>query len=107
MTKSQNWKHGESGNKTRSRLYVIWSNMKQRCNNPNNYTFRWYGGRGIIMCEEWDDYLNFKEWALSHGYSDDLTIDRIDPDGDYEPSNCQWISKHDNCTKRHVAKSLY
>jgi hypothetical protein len=67
--------------------------MKQRCHNPNQRTYKYYGARGIKVCDEWfHDYEAFRKWAIENGYCEGLTIDRINNDGDYEPSNCRWVS---------------
>lgn len=81
----------------RTRLHAIWGNMKARCYNDNNKEYHRYGGRGIKVCEEWcNDFIKFNEWAISNGYREGLQIDRIDNDGNYEPSNCRWVTKKEN-----------
>ena len=75
----------------RTRLYQTWCNMKQRCYNKNNTDYHSYGGRGITICDEWlNDFKAFYDWSMSHGYRDDLTIDRINVDKGYSPDNCRW-----------------
>ena len=73
------------------RLYGIWSSMKQRCANPNRSAFKYYGGKGIKVCQEWLDFPSFHLWATTSGYTEKLTLDRINPDGNYCPGNCRWI----------------
>lgn len=80
---------------SRTRLHNIWYNMLVRCYNEINPKFKDYGARGIRVCQEWkDDFLAFWKWALENGYDDGLTIDRIDVNGNYEPSNCRWVTQH-------------
>ncbi len=84
-----------------TRLYRIWLNMKTRCTNPNYKEFDRYMGRGIKICKEWaDDFMSFYKWAMSNGYADDLSIDRIDNDGDYEPLNCKWSTAKEQSQNR-------
>lgn len=83
--------------KSYTRLYRIWQNMKKRCYNKKEPAYRWYGAKGITVCKEWRESSDaFIEWALSHGYRDDLTIDRIRVARGYCPSNCRWITRSEN-----------
>lgn len=95
-------KHGLS----RTRIYQCWSDMKARCLNQGHKWYGHYGARGITVCDEWMQFIPFAEWAFSHGYADDLTIDRIDNDGNYCPENCKWSTQHEqSMNKRHLKNS--
>lgn len=92
---------------TGTRLYVIWKGMKERCYRHTSPKYKDYGGRGIAICDEWkNDFQAFHDWAISHGYAENLTIDRINNDGGYEPSNCRWATiAEQNKNKRKNIKS--
>lgn len=85
---------------TYRRIYNSWSKMVSRCTDKKDIRYKHYGGRGISVCEEWNKFRPFYDWALSHGYDDKLTIDRIDVNGNYEPSNCRWITQKEQCNNK-------
>lgn len=85
-------KHGDARRGQTKRLYRIWRNMIQRCSNPNKPDYKYYGAQGVHVCDEWKEYVVFREWALNNGYTDDLTLDRKDGTKDYCPCNCRWIT---------------
>ena len=97
-----NLKHGL----TNTKLFSVWHGFKSRCYNKNTRSYKNYGGRGIKVCEEWrNDFMSFYNWAINNGYHDDLTLDRIDVDGNYCPDNCKWI-----CSKeqhRNTRKNIF
>lgn len=97
------FKHGFAH---KERLYETWKNMKRRCYDTANKRYANYGGKGIRVCDAWlHDYSAFRSWALSHGYADNLSIDRVNNDGNYEPSNCRWATakeQENNMSRNHI-----
>lgn len=96
-------KHGYEGTK----VYRLWSYMKERCFSPQHKSYDTYGGRGITVCDEWLDPKTFIEWALANGYEEgtELTLDRIDPNGNYEPNNCRFatvLEQQNNRRNNHI-----
>lgn len=89
-----------------TRIYGIWCGIKRRCYSQNSKSFSHYGGKGVIVCEEWkNNFLNFYNWSMENGYNDNLTIDRINNKGNYEPSNCRWITHGEQ--QRNRSNNIY
>ena len=96
-SKNYFYKHGLYG----TRLYKIFFNMKTRCFNSNFTEYNNYGGRGITICKEWsNNFMSFYNWAMENGYKENLTLDRIDTNGNYEPNNCRWITRKKQCNNK-------
>ena len=91
-----NYKHGESN----SKLYAVWFSIKQRVLNPNNKSFKDYGGRGITICNEWLEFITFRDWSLSNGYAEGLQINRINNNDNYEPNNCNFVTSEENARNK-------
>lgn len=82
-------------------MSILWKNMQYRCYNKNNKDYQDYGGRGIKVCDEWlEDFMNFYNWAMDNGYKENLTIDRVDVNGDYTPNNCRWVDQKTQANNR-------
>lgn len=99
------YKHGL----TNTRIFNIWQNMRGRCNCNTNYDYKDYGGRGIKVCDEWNNnFINFYNWAMNNGYDETLTLDRINVNGNYEPNNCRWADNYQQANnKRNTKKYKY
>ena len=97
-------KHGQHN----TRLYRIWNTMKNRCHNPNTKNYFRYGGRGVFVCDEWQSFVPFYEWAMANGYQSHLTLDRIDNYSGYSPSNCRWatMKEQQNNKRTHQNKRM-
>lgn len=87
---------------SKTRLYIIWSGMKSRCNDISNASYSFYGALGITYCPEWEDFIVFRSWALANGYSSELTLDRIESTRNYTPDNCRWVDKTIQYTNRKI-----
>ena len=98
VTIARNYKHGLAH---RHKLYSVWNSMRCRCNNIGDNSFSRYGGRGISICPEWNNsFIAFYQWAIANGYKEGLSIDRINNDGNYEPSNCRWATVKEQASNR-------
>lgn len=96
-------KHGKKD----TRLYNIWCSMKQRCYDENCNTYKNYGGRGIKICDGWkNDFMKFYNWSIDNGYNNTLSIDRIDVNGNYEPSNCRWSTREEQNDNRRTTRYI-
>jgi hypothetical protein len=106
LMSARHTKHGL--NLTSPQLLSIWRAMRIRCNNKKTKYYRYYGGKGIQICSEWENPINFCEWAISHGYAEGLEIDRIDNNGSYCPENCRWVTRTQNaCNKSSNKRILF
>ena len=97
-----NYKHGFRHTK----LYAVWYNMKTRCFNKKVKQYKDYGGRGITICNEWLEFIPFRDWSLFNGYQEGLEIDREDNDGNYEPSNCRWVTNKENLRNKRTTINM-
>ena len=102
-----NLKYDDKKALSRHPLYHKWNGMKKRCYKPSDAHYNNYGARGITICEEWrESFLNFYNWGINNGYKQGLEIDRINNDGNYEPSNCRFISRKENCNNRNTTRKF-
>jgi hypothetical protein len=104
VSKITNYRHGVC--QSNKHLYLIWKGIKYRCSSKHYKGYNRYGGRGIRLCLEWQNLMNFYNWAIRHGYTEELQIDRIDNDGDYCPENCRWVTAKQNGCNRSDNKRI-
>jgi hypothetical protein len=102
LKKENNRKNNTTHGESKTKLYKVWAEMKKRCLKKSCSDYENYGGRGITICDEWIDYVNFRNWSLLNGYKDNLSIDRINNDKGYNPNNCRWATRKEqmNNTRR-------
>ena len=93
--RASNFRHGGAS----TRLHSVWVQMRGRCTNQNHKGYRYWGGKGVRVCDEWQGFEAFRSWALLNGYREGLSLDRIDSSGNYEPTNCRWLTKAENCRR--------
>ena len=99
--KTQIFTRGKNHGESKTPLYRRWKSMRERCNSKAAHNYRWYGGRGVTVCEEWNNnFFAFKNWAVSTGYSKEMELDRINNDGPYSPENCRWVTRLTNLENR-------
>lgn len=94
--------HGD----TNTRLFKIWRGMIERCSRKNHVHYKSYGGRGIKVCQEWSNFITFKNWAIYNGYQDNLSIDRIDNNGNYCPENCRFVSEKEQQNNKRTNRRI-
>lgn len=100
--KNPHFKHGGKGTK----LYEVWYTMRARCNRKSSNGYARYGARGITVCEEWSDFVRFRDWSIENGYREGLMIDRIDNNGNYEPLNCRWATAMEQNNNTSVTRMI-
>ena len=103
MKNQSNSTHGKS----KTRIYKLWISMKTRCNTKSDSNYKKYGAKGITVCDEWKiDFVSFYRWAYNNGYDDTLSIERLDNNLGYEPSNCKWIPQRDQSLNRSICRKI-